>query len=75
MTQKKPREPFFGKNAKPFAIQYVVVILMVILVAPIIKPYIGAVTKPLVQSVLDTFCSIGLCTPEAAQRQRESAPQ
>lgn len=58
MKPEPPREPFFGGNAKAFAIQFAFGLLILFTVAP----YVG-------RFVADRGCVIiGLCTPEASER-------
>lgn len=71
-----PREPFFGQNAKPWLIQLAVGLVLIIVVVPFIKPYIGHVTDPIVMSAFDSICSTtGWCTQEAAARSLASEHQ
>ncbi|CAB4324924.1 hypothetical protein [Brucella sp. 191011898] len=72
-TTKK--QPVLGKNAKPFAVQFVFVLFCVFIVVPFIGPYVRPVTDKAVNSALDLACSIGWCTPEAAARLNVTKPQ
>lgn len=63
-----PREPFFGPNAKPFAIQLAVALFMLLIIGPLAKPYLKPYSDKGVEWGFNQLCSIGLCTPEAEAR-------
>lgn len=53
-----PREPFFGPNAKPFAVQFVVALIAMFTIGPIVG-----------YAIADLGCQyLYLCSPEAEAR-------
>lgn len=72
---KRNREPILGPNAKPFAIQFAAAMFMLFAVIPFLTPTLRPYSDGAVNWVLDQFCSIGLCSPEAKGRSLSSGPQ
>lgn len=56
----RPREPFFGQNAKPWFIQLAFVIFCIIVVVPLLSDFF----RPYVTTVVDSACAFtGWCEP------------
>ena len=66
--EPQKRQPFFGSNAKAFAIQFAVAIVCLFLIVPLIAPFLRPMTDKAVEAGFDALCSIGLCSQEAAAR-------
>src|SRR5690606_39893431 len=69
------REPFFGQNAKPFVVQLSVVIACIAVLFPLYSGWMDRSVRPWFTAGFDRLCSIGLCTPEAAERTHGSKLQ
>ena len=62
------RQPFFGYNAKAFAIQFAVALFCLFVIAPLVAPSLRPMTDKAVEMGFDALCAIGLCSQEAAAR-------
>lgn len=70
------REPIFGPNAKPWLIQFAILILCIVFVVPWLKNWFDAPARYVVYAATDSVCSTtGWCTPEAAARRQRSMLQ
>lgn len=71
-----PREPFFGRNAKPWAIQMAFLIFFLVVLAGPLRGWLDRHMRPWFNAGFDGICTTtGWCTPEAAERTRASAPR
>lgn len=71
--RQKPREPFFGPNAKPWFTSFFIGLICVLFVHPWLRSEIKPYTDPAVEAGFNLICSsIDLCTPEAAVRLNRS---
>lgn len=70
------REPFFGTNAKAWAVQMTFVVFCIVVLLPLSITYLKPHTDNVVNASFDAICAAtGLCSPEAAERTHGSKLQ